>query len=265
MTQLDISDLVALREEILMSGPDVVYHTAALTNLGQCETSPHLARAINLDASSTIALACEEVGAKLVFFSTDSVFDGTKGNYREVDRPNPLNVYASSKALAEIEVARNSPRSLIIRSNFYGWGSKGKSNFGEWTVDTLRSNRQITCFKDAKNTSILVNFLAKISIDLQGSGASGVYHIGSCDPASRCDLAFGIARLFGFDQTLIARGKMAEHGFVEKRPLDISLNTDKVSQRLGVSMPSTELCLTKFKKLEEEGYRERLSIARRGS
>ncbi len=254
-TNLDLVNYDSLRDAMTLAEPDVVFHTAALTNLTECESNPTLARKVNLEATRVISAISEEIGSRLIFFSTDSVFDGGRGNYREDDEPHPLNTYARMKAMAEREVARIAPKSLIIRSNFYGWGSGGKANFGEWTIDSLRQRKSITCFKDARNTSILVNYLADITIDLVKASVEGIYHIGSRDPASRCDLAFGIAKAFGLDETKIALGRMEDHHFPERRPLDITLDTSKASEELGISMPSTQDCIATFKKLEDDGFR----------
>ena len=262
LSELDLTDTEGLRREIARIGPDVILHTAALTDLRECELHPTLARQINLESTSFLCREAMGAGARFVFFSTDSVFNGKRGNYNETESPCPLNVYSSTKAMAESEVAGIDSRSLIIRSNFFGWGSGGKTNFGEWVVDSLRAGKDFTCFNDAMNSSILVNKLAEITIGLVRDRSEGIYHVGSSDFASRCKLAFCIAETFGLDASRISRGKMSDHEFLESRPLDITLDSRKASAKLNITMPSTQQCIARFKELEEMGYRDKVARMR---
>ena len=262
LSKLDLTDTEGMHREIARIGPDVILHTAALTNLRECELHPTLARQINLESTSFLCREAMGAGARFVFFSTDSVFNGKKGNYNETEPPCPLNVYSSMKTMAESEVARIDSGNLIIRSNFFGWGSGEKTNFGEWVVNSLREGKDLTCFSDAKNSSILVNNLVEIIIALVRGRSDGIYHVGSGDSASRCELAFCIAETFGLDISKISRGKMNDHKFLESRPLDITLDSRKASVKLNMAMPSTQQCVTRFKEFEDTGYRDKVARMR---
>ena len=115
---LDITNKDSVVENIKLHKPDVVVHCAALTSYSISEQNPKLAREVNVLGTLNILNSCEEMGIKLVYISTDYVFDGKKGNYSESDAINPLNNYSKTKASAELLV-RTYKNSLCIRTSFY--------------------------------------------------------------------------------------------------------------------------------------------------
>ena len=101
--------------------PDFIIHCAALTDVDDCEGNPDKAYNQNVLTSINVASIARKIGAYLIHISTDSVFDGTKGNYKEDDTPNPINVYGKTKLEAEQKVTSIQPDSCIVRTNIYGW------------------------------------------------------------------------------------------------------------------------------------------------
>ena len=117
--------------------PDVVLHCAALANIDSCETDPDLAKRVNSDLPGEIASSCRQMGIRLIHISTDAVFDGMRGNYREEDETNPLSVYAQTKQDGEMAVLSAYPEAMVARVNFYGWSASGTRSLGELFVNNL--------------------------------------------------------------------------------------------------------------------------------
>jgi dTDP-4-dehydrorhamnose reductase len=128
---VDITDEDAIKKLMKRERPAIVINAAAYTDVDGCEDNRVNAFAVNGTGPGYIAQACAEVGAILVHFSTDYIFDGTMTEYREDDRPNPINIYGESKLLGEVSVAKNLENYRIIRTSWL-YGSHGK-NF----VDTI--------------------------------------------------------------------------------------------------------------------------------
>ena len=116
---LDITDKDNLEKNILKIKPDTIIHTAAITDLDWCEKNVDETLKINTEASINIRKIAEKINSKLIFISTDSVFDGKNGKYKEEDEKNPINIYSKSKFLAEKDVQKYD-KSLIVRGTFFG-------------------------------------------------------------------------------------------------------------------------------------------------
>ena len=130
---VDICDEKAVMEILKRERPSVLVNAAAYTDVDACEDNRDIAFTVNGSGPGYIAAACSEVGAILVHYSTDYIFDGTKPEYREDDPPNPLNIYGESKLLGEVSIRKNMEDYRIIRTSWL-FGSHGK-NF----VDTIRA------------------------------------------------------------------------------------------------------------------------------
>lgn len=205
--------------------PDYVVHAAALASHEKCERNPDLAFRINATATESIAQAAEKVGSKLIYLSTDAVFSGKKGNYREPDEPHPFSVYGKSKLEGERAVRTHAPESLILRTNFFGWSPTGERSTLEFFVNNLVNRMPIQGYTDFTVTSIYVRMLIA-HID-QLKDQSGTWHVTSRDALTKCDFGKITAEIFNLDPTLIT--PVTGQGEIS-RSRDISLNTDKLQQ-----------------------------------
>jgi dTDP-4-dehydrorhamnose reductase len=107
----------------------------AATDIEACERDPALAHRLNTEMAQGVARAAAETGARLLHLSTDAVFDGADGSYREDQLPAPLNVYGKTKLAGEAAVSEAHPGALVVRTNFFGWNAKPKVNLAEWFLD----------------------------------------------------------------------------------------------------------------------------------
>jgi dTDP-4-dehydrorhamnose reductase len=222
-----------------------------------CEDHPEEADEINSQVPATLAEIAQSLGARLVYISTDAVFDGKSGNYSEIDIPNPLNEYARSKLRGE-QFVRQHPDAVIVRVNIYGWNAQAKLSLAEWVLQELTAGRMVPGFTDVWFNPILVNDLAETILSLAEKGSSGIYHAAGSQRVNKFEFAQRIARIFGFEPSNIRPTLLAEASLRAARPPDMSLNTGKVVRELGRAMPDVNSGLIRFRQLRDDGYPEQL-------
>ena len=241
--------------------PDLIINTVALTNVEFCEDNPELAHNLNAEAAKYIAEIAHSLHIKLVHVSTDHVFDGENPWRNETDNTHPLNVYASTKLLAEKQVSEICPESLIIRTNFFGWGPSNRQSFSDWIIQSIHNDKKLTMFTDVMFTPIITDELINITMQLVNIGAHGLFHISGKDRISKYDFALCLAEVFEYKTDNIIPISVDDFKFKATRPKDMSLNTTKASKTIGNSLPSVIGCLELLRKLETEGRRLELKSA----
>jgi dTDP-4-dehydrorhamnose reductase len=177
---VDISNENAVMRLVKQEGPSVLINAAAYTDVDGCEDNRDLAFAVNGEGPGYIAAACSEIGAILVHYSTDYIFDGTKQEYREDEPPNPINIYGDSKLLGEISIKKNMEDFRIIRTSWL-FGSHGK-NFVDTILSLSRQMPEVRVVNDQVGKPTYTVDLARATPDII-SRAPGIYHItndGTC-------------------------------------------------------------------------------------
>jgi dTDP-4-dehydrorhamnose reductase len=254
MRRMDLMDVAAIRDLLHSLKPEAIIHCAAATNVDWCEAHPLETEEINVRASSVLAEMACDFNARLIYISTDSVFDGQQGNYSETDRPGPLNVYARSKLSGEREVAERHPSALIVRVNIYGWNAQEKLSLAEWFLRRLAEDERVPGFTDVIFCPMLVNDLAELSLQMLDRRMSGLYHVTGSERISKYEFGRCVAMAFGIDPGRVVPALAVEANLGARRPLDISLNTEKVRQAVGFQMPGVEAGLRSFRALYANGY-----------
>jgi dTDP-4-dehydrorhamnose reductase len=234
--------------------PDWVIHCAALADLDACEADPELASQLNIELPRQLASHVARGGARLVHISTDAVFDGVRGDYREDDTPNPLSVYARTKFDAEGVVAENDPRAIIARVNLFGWSLSGKRSLSEFFFYNLSAKNHVRGFTDVFFCPLLANDLAGILIPMLEKKLEGLYHVVSQAPASKYDFGVLLARRFGLNETLIAPSSVNDAGLKAARSPLLTLRTDKLTQVLGAPPPTIIDGMQRLYRLYQENY-----------
>lgn len=238
--------------------PDVVIDTAALHNVDYCETHRDEAWKVNVVGTRNVADACEEVCAKMIFISTDYVFDGTKALYTEEDAPNPLNLYAKTKLEGENLLKKAAVAYAIARpSVIYGWNpgelaglksSSGKSmNFVIWTINKLKRREEINIVTDQYSSPTYAGNLAEALLALSKSDKQGVYHTAGKTCTNRFNFAKKIAEVFELDGSLIKPVTSDLFRQVAKRPKRCCLDVSKAERELKVRFLAVEEGLKKMK------------------
>ncbi len=205
--KLDISGKAQVEEAFKNIKPDVVVHAATLTDVDKCESNKELAWKVNVEGTKNIVEAAKSAGSFLIYISTDYVFSGEKGCYKETDKPDPINYYGLTKLKAE-EIVQTQPEYFIARpSVIYGsTPAAGKVNFALWLIETLRKGERVKIVTDQWNTPTLNTNLAEMTLEVIERRLTGIYHMCGATRVSRLEFAEQIADAFGLDKSLIDSG-----------------------------------------------------------
>jgi len=233
--------------------PDIVIHTAGLTNVEACEVNPGLAQEVNVDLAKNIAIACSEQGVKLVYISTDHLSSGDQKFVTEDASTNPINNYAKTKFLGEQEVLKNCKNALSIRTNFFCWGVKYRQSFSDFILNKLRKNKQIDLFSDVFFTPILVSELSRIVHQLINLNFCGIFNVVGSERISKYEFGIKLAECFNLDCGLINEISFSDKPNLTKRPKDMSLSNVKLHQELNCEIASLNEQLQTLKEQEDKG------------
>jgi dTDP-4-dehydrorhamnose reductase len=257
-SSVDLTNRHAVRALFTALQPETIVHCAAATNVDWCEDHPELAALANVQASSFLAEIAQELNARFVYISTDSVFDGKRGNYSENDQPVPLSVYAKSKWRGEQEVLRRHSSPLILRVTIYGWNAQPKQSLAEWVLDEIVAGKQVCGFADVYFCPMLANDVAEVLLTMLDRGLSGIYHVVSSERVSKYDFAQRVAMIFNLGIDRVAPVSILAAKLRAPRPVDPSLDTTKIRAALGWPMPDVKTGLRRFRDLHDSGYRNQL-------
>jgi len=217
--------------------PDIIINTAAITNVDECETERALAWKVNVKGVENIIYAAKMVGAKIIHFSSDYVFDGKSGPYNEKDRPNPLSYYGRTKLASENLLISSGIVYTIIRTMvLYGIAQNVKDNFAVWLYNNLKQCKQIRVVDDQIGNPTLVDDLAFSVLKIVEFDRTGLYHIAGSDLISRFDFAIALAKEFKFDKKLISPIKTPILKQPAPRPLKSGFITLKAEIELSLKM-----------------------------
>jgi dTDP-4-dehydrorhamnose reductase len=195
----DLRDKSSVDDVIVAARPTHVILAAAATNVAWCEANQAEARRINVDGTSTVASACRRSGARLTFFSTDYVFDGTAGPYPESALPHPINAYGAQKLEAEEIVLDQDARNLVIRTCQVFGNDVQRRNYVLRVADQLQAGETVRAATDLYGTPTFAADLAETLLALLQREASGLWHVAGESNLSRFELARMVALAFGAD------------------------------------------------------------------
>jgi dTDP-4-dehydrorhamnose reductase len=208
--------------------PDAVVHAGAFTNVDRAEREREAAWASNAEGTSTLARACAARSVRLLYLSTEYVFDGTAGPYRETDPVNPLGWYAKTKEAGEQAVMAAGGSWAIARTTVvYGYAAHVRANFVLWLVGKLRAGERVPIVDDQIGSPTLAENLAEMVLALAASREIGIFNTAGADVISRLEFSRRIATTFGLDASLMDSTTTAALGQAAPRPLEAGLLMDK--------------------------------------
>ena len=246
MHPLDITDRNAVISLVRDFEPTAIFVAAALTAVDYCETHEDEARRINLGGPAAAADAAAEVGAKLVYYSTEYVFDGTAGPYSEDDLVSPQGIYARSKLDAETAVQILSPDVLILRTTVVFDWDPGSKNFAMQVWERLGAGETMRVPDDQIGNPTLARYLADASLKLVDRDIQGVLNVVGQDRVPRSEFGVRLAERLGLDAALIEPVSTASLHQIAARPLDAGLRTEKVTDLLGESPLTLDEAVERF-------------------
>jgi dTDP-4-dehydrorhamnose reductase len=246
---VDITQEAALRKELLEIQPDFIVNTAAMTNVDACEDYKEECDLLNVEAVRYLADISKEINAHLIHISTDFIFNGTQGYYKETDTPDPLSYYGLSKLKSEEVLNKSSIDFTILRTILvYGKvNNLGRNNIVLWVREMLQNNKEVNIIVDQFRMPTYVEELAmacKISIDKK---AKGIFNISSNELLSIFEIAQQIAEVFGLNKDLIKPISTATLNQKAARPPKTGFDLTKTNQELGFYPKSFREDLQRFK------------------
>lgn len=225
---LDLTDAAAIEKVVRTFRPDWVVHGAAMTNVDACERDAASALRVNGHATGLLARAAHSVGARGVYVSTDYVFSGEAGAYKEGDATDPVQAYGKSKLEGERQALEADPDAAIARAAIvYG---PHKANFVTWLVSELRAGRTVRIVDDQWVTPTHTLDLVEQILAILKSGGSGIYHTAGGEGMSRLEMAHRIADAFGLPKSLIMPIHASDLQWLARRPRDSRLSTSKIAK-----------------------------------
>ena len=246
---IDSTNTNLLLDTIRSIKPNFIINSAAVTNVDFCEDNKELCDAVNVESVKQLAKVCKELDTHLIHISTDFIFDGEKGYYKETDTPNPVNYYGKSKLLSE-EVLLNSTIDYTILRTILVYGKvakMNKSNFVFWIKETLEDQDKITVVNDQFRMPTYVEELAKACLLVMQEEAKGIYNISSNTLLSIYEMALEIAEVFNLDKNLIVPITTESLNQRAPRPPKTGFNLEKAIERLGFKPKSFKEDLQIFK------------------
>lgn len=244
----DITDRKKLKELCMKFRPTVIVNTAAVTDVDGCENQKQEAWTINVKGVENLVQMCRLFDSRLIHFSTDYVFDGTKGPYTEEDKPEPLGYYGKTKLASEnICKTGNIPYSIIRTNVLYGSATSRHTDFVRWALLKLATNETLHIVNDQYSNPTFIDDLGHAVELLIKRKRYGIYHISGADWVNRWEFAKKIATVFGFTNSTILPIKTEELQQTAPRPLYGGLVTLKAETDLRMKMTSIESGLSTLK------------------
>jgi dTDP-4-dehydrorhamnose reductase len=239
---LDLQDGKGLQDLFLGLKPDVVIHTAALSDIDYCQANPQAAESVNVVATRHLAELSRRTGARMIFFSSDSVFDGKKGKYCETDEPSPINQYAMTKVRAEKAIIEVLANHVIIRpSLIMGLPVFESGNSFLWRlVQSLRSGTKSGFPSSEFRSPVDVITLSRAVMEIASLVYTGPLHLAGNDRLSRYDIGRRIASVLGYPAELIVDKEPEVKTGRALRPSDASLDNTRAKSLLKTPMKGFE-------------------------
>lgn len=245
----DIADYDGMLALARRLQPRTIFNAAAYTNVDGSEANREACWRTNVEAVAYLAKAAKIARARLIHVSTDYVFDGTAGPYRESDRPNPLGFYGKSKLAGENELISSGADFAIVRTMvLYGASPTSRPNFATWVLNSLQQEKTIRVVDDQFGNPTLADELAAALIQISRiENLSGIFHVSGREIVNRYQFAVEIARTFGLDSSRIEPVKTAALQQRAPRPLKSGFIIEKAEKEVGIQMSDVRGALQKFK------------------
>ena len=224
---VDLVDPDRVRAAFRKARPEIVIHTAAVASVAECHRDAERARQVNTLGTALLAELAATAGVRMVYVSTDLVFHGEKGNYREDDEAKPLSIYGRTKRDAEQAVLAF-PEHLVVRASLlFGPTVNSRRGFFDQQLEALRADSPITLFADEWRTPLSLATAAHALVALAQSDCTGIIHLGGPERMSRLDMGLRLAAHLGLDASGIVRATRDSMPSAEPRPRDVSLDSSR--------------------------------------
>ncbi|MDD5531066.1 MAG: SDR family oxidoreductase [bacterium] len=247
---MDVRKPEQINNVFKLSYPDWIIHTAGITNVDSVEKNPKNSYEINVKGTKNILEECKKYNTKIIYLSSNAVFDGKNPPYKEEDEVNPVNQYGMQKVECENIIKKSKSDYVIIRPILmYGWNeSFERLNPVTWQIQRLMQSEQIRMVDDIYTQPLYSVACAEAIWKIIELNQSGTFHIAGKDVVTRYDFALKIAEIFGLNKSLIVPVKSAFFKSIAPRPENTSYVTKKIQRELKITPVGIEEGLTSMKK-----------------
>ncbi len=232
---LDVTDPIQTEKVIQEVKPNVIIHTAAMTQVDQCETEKEKCWLNNVTAVENLVTVCSKTNTRLIHVSTDFIFDGSHGPLDESAKPNPLSYYGESKLAAELVIQKSNIDWAILRTVLVFGVTKdmSRSNIVLWVKKSLEEGKTINVVNDQWRTPTLAEDLAMGCYLAAQKKAKGIYNISGYEMMTPYEIAIKTAEFFGLDKSLIKQTDSTQFKQPAARPPKTGFIIDKAKKELG--------------------------------
>ena len=246
---IDLTDFNAVAEKINKVKPHIIVNAAAMTNVDECEDKREQCDLINVELVKELVHLSEKHQSYLVHISTDFIFDGKNGPYKEEDEPNPLSYYGLSKLKSEKIIQESTLNYSILRTVLvYGIvDNMNKSNLVLWLKESLENKKEVTIIDDQFRMPTFVDDLAQACFSAIDKKAQGIFNVSSCELLSIYDMALEIAKTFDLDDSYVKRISTEELNQKAKRPAITGFDLRKSNKILKIPLVTFAENLQVFK------------------
>jgi dTDP-4-dehydrorhamnose reductase len=242
---LDISDIEQIKNTLSNFNPNVIINLAAFTDVDACELNPDRAYLLN---TKSVKMLSENFYGQFIQISTDYVFDGYNGPYKEDDNTNPISVYGKTKLNAEKVLRDLKKHWCILRTNvLYDYYHNTVASFIRWVIDSLESNISIEVVDDQWNNPTWTQSFAEVIELVINKNVKGLYNYGGADYLSRIKFAQIIADIFNLNKTLISPINTDSLNQAAPRPLKGGLKIGKIEKEFGIKCVELKYSLNMIK------------------
>ncbi len=234
---VELTSATAVNTMVQEFAPELIIHGAAMTQVDDCEMNKEGCYNINVDATALLIAAAEQVGSRFCYLSTDFVFDGKAGPYREEDETCPINHYGKTKELAE-QIVRKSTLAWSIARTVLLYGKADhitRSNFIYWVKDNLEIGKKINVVNDQLRTPTYIPDFVDGIMKIIEMEATGLFHISGKDQMTPFEMANAVADHLGLNRSLISPVDASTFTQIGERPLKTGFMIDKAKKELGFS------------------------------
>lgn len=256
--RLDISSAEKLLNQLKIISPDVVINAVAITDVDSCETNPLIANQVNALFARNVADVASLLNLPLVHISTDMLFNGGEYFKTESASLSPVNAYARSKEFAESLVLKAHPESIIVRTNFFGWGPPHRISFSDFILKNLRERNRLRLFEDVFFSPILISRLVELCHALLDIKFKGIINLVGDERISKYEFGLKVANQFKCDSTLIDPVSVLDARLIARRPNDMSLSNSMASNLLGLKIGNIDSFLAELEMQEIQGLMREL-------
>ncbi len=230
--KMDLLNHEMISNVLSEKNPDIVIHLGAMTAVDLCDTQQDNALKINSQATEILAKECSKINSFMVYVSTDYVFNGNSGLYKENDATNPLGFYGKSKLLGEKSIQNFSSNWCIARTSTPFGLHPTKKSFPIWVIENLQKQKQIDVLTDQFTSPTYVPSLSRMLIEISERHLTGIIHVAGASKISRYEMASLVSDKLGLDGKLLREISINDIKWEAQRPKDSSLNVSKAISTL---------------------------------